>query len=166
MNPTSIASFASTIALAGSAAYFSPLVWRIHRMNRIRRMVCRNRIVALTYDDGPSQFTPCVLDLLQRHRAHATFFMLGRHARLYPEIVDRVTKEGHDLGCHSDEHMNAWKVLPWTGVADIHAGYKTLSSWIPANGPFRPPYGKITLPTYWALHRKAAPVWWWTIDSG
>jgi hypothetical protein len=31
---------------------------------------------------------------------------------------------------------------------------------------FRPPYGKMTLPTYWSLRRRNAPVWWWTIDSG
>jgi hypothetical protein len=31
---------------------------------------------------------------------------------------------------------------------------------------FRPPYGKMTLPTYWSIRRRKAPVWWWTIDSG
>ena len=34
------------------------------------------------------------------------------------------------------------------------------------NGMFRPPYGKMTLPTYWSIRRRGASVWWWTIDSG
>ncbi len=42
----------------------------------------------------------------------------------------------------------------------------SLSRWIQPDGMFRPPYGKITLPTYWSLRRRNAPVWWWTIDSG
>ena len=56
--------------------------------------------------------------------------------------------------------------MPWNAVADIDAGYQRLSSWIRPNGMFRPPYGKMTLPTYWAIRRRGASVWWWTVDSG
>jgi peptidoglycan/xylan/chitin deacetylase (PgdA/CDA1 family) len=122
---------------------------------------------ALTYDDGPSvALTQPLLDLLHRSAARASFFMLGRHARQYSGIADRVLHEGHDIGCHSDQHLNAWKTLPWESVADIDAGYRSLSRWVQPDGMFRPPYGKMTLPTYWSLRRRNAPVWWWTIDSG
>ncbi len=158
---------AATIGLAGSAVYFSPWLWRQYRMNRVHREVVKNRILALTYDDGPSSaFTPQLLDLLQRRDARATFFMLGRHAQQHPHIVDRVIEEGHDVGCHSDQHLHAWKTLPWDAVADIDAGYERLSRWVQPDGMFRPPYGKMTLPTYWSIRRRRAPVWWWTIDSG
>jgi peptidoglycan/xylan/chitin deacetylase (PgdA/CDA1 family) len=158
---------AATIGLAGSAIYFSPWFWRRYRMNRVRREVVKNRILALTYDDGPSSaLTPQLLDLLRRREARATFFMLGRHAQQHPHIVDRVIREGHDIGCHSDQHLHAWKTLPWEAVADIDAGYERLSRWIQPDGMFRPPYGKMTLPTYWSIRRRGAPVWWWTIDSG
>ncbi len=158
---------AATIGLAGSAVYFSPWFWRQYRMSRIRKNLIENRILALTYDDGPSQaFTPQLLDLLRDRGAHATFFMLGRHAQQHPDIVDRVFQEGHDIGCHSDQHLHAWKSLPWQAVADIDAGYERLSPWCDPNGMFRPPYGKMTLPTYWSIRRRGAPVWWWTIDSG
>lgn len=160
------AALAATIGLAGSAVYFSPWFWRRYRMSRIRREVINNRILALTYDDGPSAaLTPQLLDLLQHRGARATFFMLGRHAQQYPQIVGRVLQEGHDVGCHSDQHLNAWKSPPWEAVADIDAGYARLSPWIPPNGMFRPPYGKMTLPTYWSIRRRGSPVWWWTIDS-
>jgi peptidoglycan/xylan/chitin deacetylase (PgdA/CDA1 family) len=158
---------AVTIGLAGSAVYFSPWFWRQYRMNRIRRQLVKNRVLALTYDDGPSgTLTPQLLDLLQSHNACATFFMLGRNAQQFPHIVDRVIQEGHDIGCHSDQHLNAWKALPWQAVGDIDAGYDTLSPWIQPNAMFRPPHGKMTLPTYWSIRRRGAPVWWWTIDSG
>jgi peptidoglycan/xylan/chitin deacetylase (PgdA/CDA1 family) len=167
MRKTMNTALAATIGLAGSAIYFSPWLWRQHRMNRVRRELVKNRILVLTYDDGPSPvLTPQLLDLLQSRRARATFFMLGRHAQQYPHIVDRVIEAGHDVGCHSDQHLHAWKVLPWEAVADIDAGYEKLSPWIAANAMFRPPYGKMTLSTYLSVRRRRAPVWWWTIDSG
>jgi peptidoglycan/xylan/chitin deacetylase (PgdA/CDA1 family) len=167
MRSSMTAACLAAMGLAGSAVYFSPWVWRQYRMNRVRRELVKNRILALTYDDGPSGvLTPQLLDLLQRHGAHATFFMLGRHAQQHPHIVDRVIGEGHDVGCHSDQHLDAWKALPWEAVADINAGYERLAPWIQANGMFRPPHGKMTLPTYWSIRRRGAPVWWWTIDSG
>jgi peptidoglycan/xylan/chitin deacetylase (PgdA/CDA1 family) len=157
---------AAAIGLAGSAVYFSPWFWRHYRMNQIRKEVVRNRILALTYDDGPSRLTPQLLDLLKSRSARATFFMLGQHAQHHPQLVDRTLAEGHDVGCHSDQHLNAWKVLPSQSIADIDAGYERLSRWIQPDGMFRPPHGKMTLPTYWSLRRRNAPVWWWTIDSG
>jgi peptidoglycan/xylan/chitin deacetylase (PgdA/CDA1 family) len=92
--------------------------------------------------------------------------MLGQNAQRNPSIADRIVNEGHEVGCHSARHLNAWKVSPWRAIADIKAGYDTLLPWIPANGIYRPPYGKMTLPTYWAIRRRGAWVGWWTIDSG
>lgn len=159
-----------TMAVASAAlstAYFSPLVCRLRSVWRLRRQVASRRALALTYDDGPSgTVTPKLLDLLQDHRAKATFFMLGQKAKRHPEIVDRVVRAGHDVGCHSDQHLNAWKVLPWKAVSDITAGYESLSPWVHAEGMFRPPYGKMTLPTFWAVRRRGASIRWWTIDSG
>ena len=70
------------------------------------------------------------------------------------------------MGCHSDQHFNAWKVDPWRAVADINAGYDRLSSWVASDGMYRPPFGKMTLPTHLAIRSRGAPVGWWTINSG
>jgi peptidoglycan-N-acetylglucosamine deacetylase len=155
------------VAGLGSAAYLMPAVWRLAWSSALRRKLGRDRALFLTYDDGPSRgVTPSLLDLLQSGGARATFFMLGRSAQQYPEIADRVTREGHDVGCHSDQHLNAWKVTPWRAMADIDAGYDRLGSWVGRDGMFRPPYGKMTALTYWAVRNRGAKVWWWTIDSG
>jgi len=155
------------ICLATPAAYLSPWVWRQGRMTAIRKHVTQNKLLALTYDDGPSEdLTPQLLDLLQENNAVATFFMLGRNARACPHLADRIVREGHDVGCHSDQHLNALTAAPWRAVRDINTGYRELSPWLRSNGMFRPPYGKMTLPTYLTIRHRRASVWWWTIDSG
>jgi peptidoglycan/xylan/chitin deacetylase (PgdA/CDA1 family) len=157
----------ATLALALPSAYFSPWLWRRWRMSRVQGQVRRQRVLLLSYDDGPSPaMTGPLLDLLKSRGARATFFMLGRNASKFSDLADRVLAEGHAIGCHSDQHLNAWKALPWKAVADIDAGYRSLSRWIQPDGMFRPPYGKMTLPSCWSIRRRNAPVWWWTIDSG
>ena len=52
-------------------------------------------LVALTFDDGPHpQFTPLLLDLLAQYEAKATFFMVGKEAEKYPEVVQQVINQG------------------------------------------------------------------------
>jgi peptidoglycan-N-acetylglucosamine deacetylase len=161
-----IASFAAA-GFVGSVAYFSPYIGRLHSVRTLKKQVSANRTLVLTYDDGPSDSTtPKLLTLLRNHGTHATFFMLGRSAKQFPSVADRVLQEGHEIGCHTDNHFNAWKTSPWNAIADIDAGYRALSTWVPSNGTFRPPYGKITLPTYLAIRRRGASLGWWTIDSG
>src|SRR6476661_8683227 len=59
------------------------------------------RMLSLTFDDGPDPtWTPRILDLLARHHLHATFFVTGRAAARYPDLVRRIVSEGHALGNH------------------------------------------------------------------
>jgi peptidoglycan/xylan/chitin deacetylase (PgdA/CDA1 family) len=60
--------------------------------------------IALTFDDGPSRWTPLVLDLLREHEARATFFVIGQRAREHPELVKRIVAERHELGSHTLTH--------------------------------------------------------------
>ena len=61
--------------------------------------------VALTFDDGPSPiWTPQILDALKAADVKATFFMLGRHVRKYPEVARRVAEQGHEIGNHTYDH--------------------------------------------------------------
>ena len=153
------------VCLAG--VYVAPLVWRYQRMEHIRKELAARRVLALTYDDGPNgAATPKLLDLLAKYDARATFFILGKHAQEHPQIVDRIFREGHEVGCHTAGHLNAWKVLPGRAIRDIKQGYQQLAPWIPQNAAFRPPYGKLTLPTLKTILSLGATVWWWTIDSG
>jgi hypothetical protein len=51
-------------------------------------------------------------------------------------------------------------------VEDIAEGYKALAGWVPSNGLFRPPYGKLVLNSWLHVRRRRAPFVWWTHDSG
>jgi peptidoglycan-N-acetylglucosamine deacetylase len=58
-------------------------------------------LVALSFDDGPHPtFTPQVLEILQRHDAKATFFLIGERALRHPEMVSRIKAAGHEVGNH------------------------------------------------------------------
>jgi peptidoglycan/xylan/chitin deacetylase (PgdA/CDA1 family) len=61
-------------------------------------------VLSLTFDDGPSEWTPLVLDLLAEHRAHATFFILGAGIAGGERTLERTLEEGHELGLHSWSH--------------------------------------------------------------
>ena len=65
------------------------------------RVRTKRPLVALSFDDGPHPiYTPQVLEILKRHRAKATFFLIGDRAKLHPEIVTRIKAEGHEVGNH------------------------------------------------------------------
>lgn len=61
--------------------------------------------VSLTFDDGPDwKYTPKILDILKRSKIKASFFLVGKRAEKYPDIVRRIFEEGHDIGNHTYSH--------------------------------------------------------------
>ena len=61
--------------------------------------------VALTFDDGPHpDDTPAILEILRDKRARATFFVVGAAARRHPDLVRRISLEGHEVASHTDTH--------------------------------------------------------------
>ncbi|CAM5702499.1 hypothetical protein SGLAM104S_08894 [Streptomyces glaucescens] len=61
--------------------------------------------LVLTFDDGPDPvWTPKVLDVLKKHDAHAVFFVTGTMASRYPDLVERMVAEGHEIGLHTFNH--------------------------------------------------------------
>lgn len=60
--------------------------------------------LALTFDDGPSESTPALLDLLASYQVRATFFMCGKNVRRLPQVAQQVRQQGHEIGNHSDTH--------------------------------------------------------------
>src|SRR5258707_6439494 len=66
----------------------------------------RDHEVVLTFDDGPWVSTPVVLKALANECVKATFFMIGKHATYYPEIVRQVALAGHSVGSHTWSHQD------------------------------------------------------------
>jgi len=96
---------AAAVVVVGGAAHGafhrnSPIFGR--PVTRLRR---DGRAVALTFDDGPNpNATPAILDALRERGVRATFFILGRHAERWPDLVQRVAEDGHAIGNHGYYH--------------------------------------------------------------
>lgn len=103
----------------------------------------KRKHVALTFDDGPTAYTPQFLDILKKHQAKASFFCIGAQLEKYPEIALRIQDEGHLLGNHSQNHPKNMGFLSEHAVyAEIEACEKTfqrLLGYIP--NYYRPPFG-------------------------
>lgn len=76
------------------------------------------KIVYLTFDDGPSKNTIQVLDLLKKEGIKATFFVLGEQVERNPEIAKRIVDEGHAIGNHSYNHVYKQLYGSFTEFAD------------------------------------------------
>jgi len=75
------------------------------RKGAIFHFIRYDKVVALTFDDGPScVWTPKILDELKKAGIKATFFMLGEHVAKYAQIARRVAEEGHEIGNHTYDH--------------------------------------------------------------
>ena len=97
--------------------------------------------VWLTFDDGPDEtITVFLLDLLKRLKIKATFFLVGQQIQKFPEIVKRITKEGHVIGNHTFTHRNGWFTSNKKYYLDINKAQELMHTQI-----FRPPYGKLGL---------------------
>ncbi len=154
-------------AVLGTAAYMAPAGAKRYDIRKLRRRCQADGLLALTYDDGPGhELTPALLQRLSSADAPATFFITSAGVQRAPELIDQLQAAGHEVGCHSHSHLHAWRALPWRAVADIHAGYDALKPWISRTAPFRPPHGKVTLPTWLAGRRHGRRLAWWTVDSG
>ena len=67
-------------------------------------------MLALTYDDGPGEYTQQLLDCLEENNAHATFFMLGQNVEAFPEAPKRMLEIGCEVGTHSWDHENLYNL--------------------------------------------------------
>ena len=154
---------AALLAVALGVRFFGWCFRRIHDRGLARR--AQGHLV-LTYDDGPnSPATTQLADLLEGYGVTATFYLMGARAIKFPEICEMLRERRHDLGTHSFQHQNAWKVNTFTAIADIRKGIRTLAQWVSPHAFFRPPYGKITLFTWLAAKCWGVRMIGWSLDS-
>jgi peptidoglycan/xylan/chitin deacetylase (PgdA/CDA1 family) len=103
----------------------------------------RNRkAIALTFDDGPSESTPELIELLSAHHARCTFFQCGRHVERLPEIARLVAAAGHEIGNHTYSHAPLYLRHPQFIADEIYLAQEAIyrvTGVIPVC--FRPTYG-------------------------
>ena len=101
-------------------------------------------MVALTFDDGPGQYTRLLLELLETHDARASFFLVGYNVIKYPEEIRKMEKMGCDIGNHSTTHLRYTAHTPETVYNEINTTNIWIQDIIGHGATFvRPPYGAI-----------------------
>jgi peptidoglycan/xylan/chitin deacetylase (PgdA/CDA1 family) len=106
------------------------------------RPVVRSRVVALTFDDGPSVWTQPILDVLQEHGARATFFVLGSSVPGKEGVLRRMLAEGHEIGNHTASHLDPAAVSDEALVQEIRRGAEVIEAACGHRPTLaRPPYG-------------------------
>jgi len=117
--------------------------------------------VFLTFDDGPDpEITPWVLDTLGKYDAKATFFCLGKNVEKYPDLFERIKREGHAVGNHTYSHLDGWKTRNREYFEDIDRADKLIGSPL-----FRPPYGRIK-PSQIKILKERYKIVMWDLLSG
>jgi peptidoglycan-N-acetylglucosamine deacetylase len=123
--------------------------------------------LAITFDDGPHpKLTPRLLDMLKERGVKATFYVIGQNVVQYPEIVQRMVAEGHEIGNHTFTHPSLPKIGPsrvGEEIAKSNAAIEQATGVRPTT--MRPPYGAINSAITKRLNEEFdLPVILWSVD--
>lgn len=122
--------------------------------------------LALTFDDGPhAEYTPAVLDELQRLDVRATFFVVGQQAARHPELIQRILDEGHCLGHHSWFHTEPSRTTAEELLTEVDACREHLERTHGIHTTFfRPPKGALTAGKAIGLWLRSQTIVLWNVD--
>ena len=118
--------------------------WSALPLGTVIRVATHEPAIALTFDDGPDpQWTPTILDVLERHGARGTFFVIGKRVRQFPQLLARMVEAGHVIANHSWDHPSFRRIggqfrraqIRWCADAMAPHGARL----------FRPPYADQSL---------------------
>ncbi|OCT12282.1 hypothetical protein A8709_31095 [Paenibacillus pectinilyticus] len=121
----------------------------------------RSTGVALTFDDGPDPaYTPQLLDLLQAHQIPATFFVLGSKAERYPELIQRMHREGHLIGIHNYVHWANALLTPKKVRKQLQDTVSVIENILGVKPiHYRPPWGIINVFDFLLMKRFRLVLW-------
>ena len=125
--------------------------------------------VWLTIDDGPDpEDTPRILELLDRHRARATFFLIGERAARWPALVAEILGRGHEVAHHTHTHPVAtfWCASPARVRSELDDALVALRKAGSSPRRFRPPVGIKNIFLADALKARGLQCVGWSVRSG
>lgn len=110
----------------------------------------KEKVIYLTFDDGPSSYTEKLLDLLKEYNVKATFFCVANFAKAFPNIIKRFKKEGHVIALHSLNHKNSMLQGPIATRNDLDKSIKIMKELGVNIKYYRPPWGDTNI---YLLHK-------------
>lgn len=124
------------------------------------------KMVALTFDDGPGPYTDRLLDELKKRNVKATFFVLGNSVTQYPDALKRMAQEGHEIGNHSNSHKNLLRL----NAAQVHAELNPCADKVEKIIGRRPtlircPYGNSNAHVKAYAKKENVPLIYWSVDT-
>lgn len=126
----------------------------------IWRSKSADKIIYLSFDDGPIELTEWVLDELNKYHAKANFFCVGDNVIKHPKTFERVMTEGHLVGNHTYHHVKGFKHTVASYMKEVEACHKLVQS-----PYFRPPYGQLRKSQYQALLKRKFKIVMWDVIS-
>ena len=143
-------------------------VTKFHNYFGIKRADTEVKVVALTYDDGPSPpYTNQLLDILDRYQVKATFFEMGRNIEKHPEIVPMIVARGHELANHSYSHTDMMFKPREFLLSEIEKTDKLLQELGVKQDSisFRPPFGRRGVVLSYLLSQMQKKQIMWDVNS-
>jgi peptidoglycan/xylan/chitin deacetylase (PgdA/CDA1 family) len=125
----------------------------------------RKREVALTFDDGPSQYTHAVMKILLAKSVPATFFVVGQQLNRFGPELNALLRNGFQIGDHTENHAFLGRMNTAAQYGQIHdAALRVRSAGAPMPRLFRPPYGSYNKGTLATLRRLGMLMVLWSVD--
>jgi peptidoglycan-N-acetylglucosamine deacetylase len=117
--------------------------------------------IAITFDDGPNPiYTPELLALLKKYDVKATFFVVGSKVKANPDIIKRMSEEGHTIGIHHFEHISSWFLLPLQLKKQLQLTEEAIMECTHQKVSFyRPPWGHFNLFSLLLSKRYKVIIW-------
>lgn len=143
-------------------------ITKFHNFLGFNRADTEDKVVAITYDDGPyPPYTNQLLDVLDRYQVKATFFEIGRNIEKHPEIVPRIIARGDELANHSYSHKDMMFKPREFLLAEISKTDKLLRDLGVKQDSisFRPPWGRRFLVLSYLLSQMHKKLIMWDVDS-
>ncbi|HWP84243.1 MAG TPA: polysaccharide deacetylase family protein [Terriglobia bacterium] len=132
----------------------------------LSRIRSRQPTVALTFDDGPGQDTPAILEILKQAGVRATFFLCGASVERWPELARRIVAEGHEIGNHTYSHPRLLGKTPGKILWEIDRAQKVIqhhTGRVPLL--FRPPYGLRWFGLFSLLRQQQLQAVMWSVNG-
>jgi len=124
------------------------------------------KTLMITFDDGPSEYTPGLLRVLSEHDVPAAFFVLGERATAMPELVHAIAEAGHDLAIHGWSHTAFTELDPDTLSSEVGRTQATIRELTGSEcRDVRPPYGRYDGQAVSWLASQDIVTWLWTADA-
>ncbi len=122
-------------------------------------------MVALTFDDGPdvSNITSRILDAFAEVGGHATFFQLGQRAEMYPEKIQRIVNEGHEIGNHTYDHAHMGDAVTSDDIIHANDAIEAACGVRPVS--FRSPGGSTTELIRQTCIQENMALYYWSMDT-